>query len=142
MSVEAAIRRPPLSGRADAPKRVSHSQTPNIYHSCGDHTARQNQHHLVETRERTECEARPSKTASLLRAFAADAVYERIALHSAAGTTAARALGIPHIVELNAPLPEEAARYRQLERPADAERLERETLAGAPGWPDQTTPAP
>lgn len=68
---------------------------------------------------------------SRLRAFAADAVYERIALHSAAGTTAARALGIPHIVELNAPLPEEAARYRQLERPADAERLERETLAGA-----------
>lgn len=66
-----------------------------------------------------------------LGAFAADAVYERIALHSSAGTTAARVLGIPHIVELNAPLPEEAARYRRLERPADAERLERATLAGA-----------
>lgn len=66
-----------------------------------------------------------------LGAFAADAVYERIALHSSAGTTAARVLGITHIVELNAPLPEEAARYRRLERPADAERLERATLAGA-----------
>ncbi|MDX6539721.1 MAG: hypothetical protein QOI71_1331, partial [Gaiellales bacterium] len=40
-------------------------------------------------------------------------------------------LGIPHIVELNAPLPEEAARYRRLDRPEEAERLERETLSGA-----------
>ena len=40
-----------------------------------------------------------------LQDFRADALYERIALHSAAGSTAARALGIPHIVELNAPLP-------------------------------------
>ena len=66
-----------------------------------------------------------------LRDFGADALYERIALHSAAGSTAARALGIPHIVELNAPLPEEAARYRRLERPEDADRLERATLSHA-----------
>ena len=66
-----------------------------------------------------------------LRDFGADALYERIALHSAAGSTTARALGIPHIVELNAPLPEEAARYRRLERPEDADRLERATLSGA-----------
>jgi glycosyltransferase involved in cell wall biosynthesis len=69
--------------------------------------------------------------AERLRAFAADAVYERIALHSSAGSRAASALGIPHIVELNAPLPEEAARYRRLDRPEEAERLERETLSGA-----------
>jgi glycosyltransferase involved in cell wall biosynthesis len=66
-----------------------------------------------------------------LRDFGADALYERIALHSAAGSTTARALGIPHIVELNAPLPEEAARYRRLERPEDADRLERATLSHA-----------
>ena len=66
-----------------------------------------------------------------LREFGADALYERIALHSAAGSTTARALGIPHIVELNAPLPEEAARYRRLERPEDADRLERATLSHA-----------
>jgi glycosyltransferase involved in cell wall biosynthesis len=66
-----------------------------------------------------------------LRDFGADALYERIALHSAAGSTAARALAIPHIVELNAPLPEEAARYRRLERPEDADRLERATLSHA-----------
>jgi starch synthase len=66
-----------------------------------------------------------------LRRFGAEAVYERIALFSSAGTTAARALGVPHLVELNSPLPEEAARFRKLERPEDAERVERETLAGA-----------
>jgi glycosyltransferase involved in cell wall biosynthesis len=66
-----------------------------------------------------------------LRTFGADALYERIALYSAAGSTAARALSIAHLVELNAPLPEEAARYRTLERPEEAERLERETLSHA-----------
>jgi glycosyltransferase involved in cell wall biosynthesis len=66
-----------------------------------------------------------------LRGFGADALYERIALHSAAGSAAARALGIPHLVELNAPLPEEAARYRRLDRPEEADRLERETLSRA-----------
>lgn len=66
-----------------------------------------------------------------LREFGADALYERIALHSAAGSMTARTLGIPHIVELNAPLPEEAARYRRLERPEDADRLERATLSHA-----------
>ena len=65
------------------------------------------------------------------RRFGADALYERLGLHSAAGAEAARALGIPHLVELNAPLPEEAARYRRLDRAADAERLERAVLAGA-----------
>jgi glycosyltransferase involved in cell wall biosynthesis len=69
--------------------------------------------------------------ADRLRAFGADAVYERIALHSAAGSRAAHTLGIPHIVELNSPLPEEAARYRRLDRPEEADRLERETLSGA-----------
>jgi glycosyltransferase involved in cell wall biosynthesis len=66
-----------------------------------------------------------------LRRFGAEALMERVALHSAAGGTAARALGIPHLVELNAPLLEEAASYRILELPAAAERLERATLAGA-----------
>jgi glycosyltransferase involved in cell wall biosynthesis len=66
-----------------------------------------------------------------LSGFGAEALYERISLHSAAGATAARRLGIPHLVELNAPLPEEAARYRRLERPHEAERLERMVLSSA-----------
>jgi starch synthase len=63
--------------------------------------------------------------------FAADVLYERLALQSSAGSVAARALGIPHVVELNAPLPSEAERYRELEFRAEADRLEREALTGA-----------
>jgi glycosyltransferase involved in cell wall biosynthesis len=66
-----------------------------------------------------------------MRAFGASALEERIALYSAAGSTAAHALDIPHLVELNAPLPEEAATYRELERPEAAHELERTVLSGA-----------
>ena len=66
-----------------------------------------------------------------LASFGANALYERLALHSAAGSWAAARCGIPHLVELNAPLVEEARRYRVLEEPQAAARLEREVLAGA-----------
>lgn len=66
-----------------------------------------------------------------LREFRADALYERFALHSEAGASAAARLRIPFLVELNAPLPLEAARYRTLEEPDAAHRLERATLAAA-----------
>ena len=66
-----------------------------------------------------------------LRLFGAEALYERFALHSAVGAAVAARLRIPHVVELNAPLPVEAARYRTLDRPGDALRLERAVLAGA-----------
>jgi glycosyltransferase involved in cell wall biosynthesis len=59
------------------------------------------------------------------------ALYERLALHSSLGVTVAERLGIPHLVELNAPLLEEAARYRRLDKPEIAERLESETLRRA-----------
>jgi glycosyltransferase involved in cell wall biosynthesis len=66
-----------------------------------------------------------------LASFGADALYERLALHSAAGADVAKRLGIPHLLELNAPLIEEAARYRTLEEPEAAERLERTALSAA-----------
>jgi glycosyltransferase involved in cell wall biosynthesis len=69
--------------------------------------------------------------AELAAAWHADVTYERLALHSAAGGRAARRAGIPHVVELNAPLPREAATYRHLERPREAVRLEHEMLARA-----------
>jgi hypothetical protein len=78
--------------------------------------------------------AEPMRTAWIVRRlerFGAEALYERIALHSAAGSAAASALGIPHLVELNAPLAEEAARYRRLERRDAAVRLERTVLQNA-----------
>ena len=66
-----------------------------------------------------------------LQAFGADALYERIGLHSAFGASAAAALGLPHVVETNAPLPWETATYRTLRFPEVAEWLERTTLESA-----------
>ena len=66
-----------------------------------------------------------------LRAFGADVLYERLALHSCAGSDVARRLRLPHLVELNAPLLAEAKRYRQLERTKVATALERRTLVNA-----------
>jgi glycosyltransferase involved in cell wall biosynthesis len=63
--------------------------------------------------------------------FGPDAIYERLALHSEAGALVARRLGVPYFVEVNAPLLEEATRYRTLEEPDAAARLELATLAGA-----------
>jgi starch synthase len=66
-----------------------------------------------------------------LERFGAEALYERLALHSAVGSEAARLLDIPHLVELNAPLLDEAVAYRVLEEPEAAASLERATLAAA-----------
>jgi glycosyltransferase involved in cell wall biosynthesis len=57
-----------------------------------------------------------------------DAVYERLALYSAAGVRTAGALAIPHALEVNAPLTTEAARFRSLPPACVAVALERETL--------------
>ena len=78
--------------------------------------------------------AEPDRQAWLqerLERFGAAALYERLALHSAAGSAAARRLGIPHLVELNAPLLQEAARYRTLAEPEVADMLERSVLRRA-----------
>lgn len=61
----------------------------------------------------------------------ATVIYERLALHTSAASRAARCVGLPHIVELNAPLREEATRFRTLDLPEDAERLEGEVLRHA-----------
>jgi glycosyltransferase involved in cell wall biosynthesis len=67
----------------------------------------------------------------LARALAVEAVYERFSLFSAAGARAAAALKIRHVVEVNAPLRNEAARFRTLPHPRDAALLEREALGAA-----------
>lgn len=78
--------------------------------------------------------AEPQRTDWLeqrLARFRPDALYERLALHSAAGSRASARVGIPHLVELNAPLVDEARRYRGLEEGEAAARLEQEVLRGA-----------
>jgi glycosyltransferase involved in cell wall biosynthesis len=67
----------------------------------------------------------------LAQALRVDAVYERFSLYSAAGARAAAALGVRHVVEVNAPLREEAARFRVLPHAEAAVRLEREALRDA-----------
>ena len=69
--------------------------------------------------------------ARLMR-FGADALYERLALPSAAGARAAARLGIPHLVDLDKPLLAESRRCRPDQGGSDgAARLEREVLARA-----------
>jgi glycosyltransferase involved in cell wall biosynthesis len=53
-----------------------------------------------------------------------DLVYERYALTAAAGSLIARRFRVPHVVEVNAPLADEEARYRGLRLGAVAHALE------------------
>lgn len=48
------------------------------------------------------------------QAWHPDFIYERYALTAIAGSLLARRLGVPHFLEVNAPLAEEEARYRHL----------------------------
>jgi glycosyltransferase involved in cell wall biosynthesis len=78
--------------------------------------------------------AEPGRVAwltNVLRQFGAHVLIEHLALHSSAGSAVARQLGIPHLVELNAPLLDAATASHRLYHPADAERMERDVLAHA-----------
>ncbi|MCL2768652.1 MAG: glycosyltransferase family 4 protein [Solirubrobacterales bacterium] len=74
-------------------------------------------------------QAQADAVTTLARRLGAQAVYERFSLYSAAGVRTAAALGLPHALEVNAPLREEAARYRTLLHPELAARLESEVMA-------------
>src|SRR5262249_52319704 len=54
----------------------------------------------------------------------ASAIYERYSLHSRAGAEAAEALGLPYVLEVNAPLRDEARRFRSLAYPEVAGETE------------------
>ena len=60
-----------------------------------------------------------------------DAIYERYSLWSTAGASFARRRGIPWVVEVNAPLVDEQARYRDLSLRPVAEGIERHVLGSA-----------
>ena len=67
----------------------------------------------------------------LLRALAVeppDFVYERYSLFGIAGLRAARTLGVPHLLEVNAPLAEEQERMRGLEMKELARSAEQRIL--------------
>ena len=74
------------------------------------------------------CVALEEQRAAVLqaaRSFAADAIYERYSLFSDAGVMAAAELAVPHVLEVNAPLREEAHRFRTLPHPNLAAEMER-----------------
>ena len=60
-----------------------------------------------------------------------DLIYERYSLWSAAAVRAARKIAVPTIIEVNAPLVLEQARYRKLQRVEIAQGIEREQFLGA-----------
>jgi glycosyltransferase involved in cell wall biosynthesis len=60
-----------------------------------------------------------------------DMIYERYGLWSAAGIRAARRLGIPVVIEVNAPLVQEQAAFRNFALRDDAEAIEAEVFSGA-----------
>jgi glycosyltransferase involved in cell wall biosynthesis len=63
--------------------------------------------------------------------FAAEAIYERYSLFGGAGIEGAVRLGIPHVLEVNAPLRAEARRFRTLPHPQLAADLERAVFRGS-----------
>lgn len=65
------------------------------------------------------------------RDFRPDFIYERHALHCYAGLTAARLLGVPLLLEVNAPMCDEMERLGLLRMPRRARRTERLVLGGA-----------
>jgi glycosyltransferase involved in cell wall biosynthesis len=65
------------------------------------------------------------------REFRPDFVYERHALHCAAGLDAARALGVPLLLEVNSPMCDEMEALGALYFRRRARRTERRVLAGA-----------
>jgi glycosyltransferase involved in cell wall biosynthesis len=73
----------------------------------------------------------PARALMWLRGFAPDVLYERYALNGTAGLTLAGDLGIPHLLEVNAPLVDEEHAHRGLALAATARALEHDVVTGA-----------
>ena len=78
---------------------------------------------------RVAVEAQARAVTALCARLGVDAIYERFSLFTAAGVRAAAELGLPHVLEVNAPLRREAAQYRTLPHPGLAAALETEVMA-------------
>lgn len=85
-------------------------------------------------RELAEYSYGPLARGGLIRAgreLGADVLYERYAFGNTAGLSAARALRIPLVLEVNSPMVLELSRTRGLSMPRTAERLERHIFQSA-----------
>ena len=85
----------------------------------------------VAQRERAALAANADVLRALERDGPFDLVYERYALFSFSGMEYARAIGVPGVLEVNAPLIEEQAEYRQLIDRKGAESAARRAFKAA-----------
>lgn len=76
-------------------------------------------------------EEQPGWIETLLRDARADVLLERYSLDSGPGLEAARRVGVRYVLEVNAPLVEEAARYRGLTDAASCRERERSLIAAS-----------
>jgi len=80
---------------------------------------------------RNQAERQALAVADIARRQRIDTIYERHSLASFAGARTAAALGVPLLLEVNAPLRAEAARFRQLLHEEVALAAEEESFAAA-----------
>lgn len=85
----------------------------------------------AEARARHHLALNAEVGAALARLAPPDLVYERHALFAHGAMEAARRLGIPSVLEVNAPLIEEQSRHRELALPQQAEASARRAFASA-----------
>jgi len=84
-----------------------------------------------EQRYQATARAMAEKVMALHQQVPFDAIYERYSLWSTAGLEVARALGLPLVVEVNAPLLQEQQTYRRLVLRDEAEAVERAVFSRA-----------
>lgn len=78
---------------------------------------------------RATMDAQAAQIDEVARAWQADAIYERYSLFSDGGVRAAHRHGLPHLLEVNAPLRDEARRFRSLPYPEEAAEVEARVFA-------------
>jgi glycosyltransferase involved in cell wall biosynthesis len=79
---------------------------------------------------RTGLERQREAVLNVARSVAAEAIYERYSLFGGVGLETAIRLGIPHVLEVNAPLRAEARRFRTLPHPHLAADIEGAVFRG------------
>jgi len=85
-------------------------------------------HESIESLQRALAE-QMGQVRSIVRRHRIDAIYERMSLFGMSGVKTAKRLGLPHVLEVNSPLSEEAVRFRTLPHPEVAMRIERRVQA-------------
>ncbi|TMA98868.1 MAG: glycosyltransferase family 4 protein [Deltaproteobacteria bacterium] len=89
--------------------------------------------HVGEASLHAAIETQADELLRFAEQYKPEAVYERYSLHSRAGASVATTLGVPHFLEVNAPLRDEELRFRSLSHP----ELAVETEAYAYGSADR-----